>query len=362
MRCKDDELISIVTPVYNAAEFLPRLYGCLRAQSYGNWEWVVVNDGSTDGSGTLLKELAENDGRIRYSECRNSGSAKQPRDKAVALASARYVLCIDADDYVPSGYVQTMYERKCETGANIVYPIMRSIAGDRIVNELPAAEFDRRKVYRGRNLVRETLDGWRIGCVGGLYDKTVWTNTGHTGSGTEVWMNSDEVDERLYLTNAGKVAFADTYYYYVTNDFSITRIFSPKLFQRLKTDRILNAFIKDEFGRESEEYARAGRQMFRTWRDCMTLYVIHRHRLGPSHKAIYGDLRENFNMTDVSLLSAKERLKYLNLFCFSLTFLLFRIRYSPARLSHYIKSRLANRPHPAENSMRSKARYNKKTT
>lgn len=350
MTDEDNELISIVTPVYNAAEFLPRLYGCLRAQSYGRWEWVVVNDGSTDGSGAMLRRWADADGRIIYRECPNSGSAKQPRDMAVALASSRMVLCIDADDYVADDYVRTMYERKTATGADIVYPVMRSIAGGTVLCELPAAGIDRRRVCDGRSLVRETLDGWRIGCVGGLYDKALWTALSHSGDGTAVWMNSDELDERLFLVRAGRVAFADTYYYYVANDLSITQRFSPKQFQRLRTDSALKAFVCDEFGAQSHEYALAARQMFRTWRHCMALYAIHRRSLGPSREAISARLRESLADIDVSVLTACERLQFLNLHCFGLLSLLFRIRYSAVCLFHDTGFMRPSVPRPAAGS------------
>lgn len=107
--CNQGELLFVVTPVYNAMKYLPVLYDCLCAQSYDNWEWVVVNDGSTDESGVILKEWAANDERIRYYESNNSGYAKQPRDMAVYYSSARYIICIDADDYVDADYLQKMY-------------------------------------------------------------------------------------------------------------------------------------------------------------------------------------------------------------------------------------------------------------
>ena len=59
-------LISVVTPVYNGESFVQSAYDCLCRQTYQNWEWVLVNDGSTDSTSQRLKELTEKDSRIRF--------------------------------------------------------------------------------------------------------------------------------------------------------------------------------------------------------------------------------------------------------------------------------------------------------
>lgn len=327
--CESQELLSVVTPVYNAIEYLPVLYGCLRAQSYGNWKWIVVNDGSTDGSGKMLKDWAARDDRIIYYETRNSGSAKQPRDMGVYKSPSRLVMCIDADDYVAPDYMQKMLERMADTGADIVYSVMRFIDNEgKCRLELPVSGFDRTKVYVGRELVRETIPDWRISGIG-LYDKTVWNNLSYPEKKVPVWMNSDEVDERLCLVAAKTVAFADAVYYYISHGESITKRFSPKLFHRLKTDRVLLDFIKKEFGKESIEYTLINRQMSYTWRSSMALYVRNFHRLYAERDMIYRDLSENFRLTDTACLSVADRIKFLNLWSFRLVFFLFCLKYSP---------------------------------
>lgn len=74
------DLISVVTPVFNGEYFLRNAYLCLRAQTMTDWEWVVVNDGSTDKTADIMRELAASDKRIKYFEQKNSGAAKLPRD------------------------------------------------------------------------------------------------------------------------------------------------------------------------------------------------------------------------------------------------------------------------------------------
>ena len=69
-------LISVVTPVYRGEAFVQSAYDCLCRQTYQNWEWVVVDDGSDDGTYEKLEALAMNDPRIRCFQQKNSGSAK----------------------------------------------------------------------------------------------------------------------------------------------------------------------------------------------------------------------------------------------------------------------------------------------
>lgn len=329
----DDRLLSVVTPVYNAVARLPVLYACLRAQTHVEWEWVVVDDASTDGSGDLIRRWAEADSRIRLYACPASGSAKYPRDMAVCKARSRWVVCIDADDRVDDRYLEKLRQRMLDAGADIVYPVMRFVNEQGVcTEELPVPDFDRSGVYSGRSLVAETILEWRIGCNGGLYDKAVWTNLSYPVPTSPVWMNSDEVDERIYLSGNVRVAFADAVYYYVNHDDSITRRFSPKLFHRLKTDRVLLDFVAREFGTSGREYRNTQLQMFYTWRSCMARFVRHFRDLYVWRDDIYADLRENFHHIDPACLSAAERRQFLGMRSFRLLYLLFCAKYAPTTL------------------------------
>ena len=209
-------LISVVTPVYNGENFVQSAYDCLCRQTYPDWEWVVVDDGSTDGTAKCLEPLASGDERIRFFQQKNSGTAKQPRDHAVYEAKGGFVLPLDIDDQLSDDYLERMAERQQQTDADIIYPQMLFVDLDsgKTTQTLPAEGFDTDKVYEARELVKETVPEWRIGCNGGLYRKSAWINMSYPEKKEPIWMNSDEVDERLYLIHAGKAAFAKARYYY----------------------------------------------------------------------------------------------------------------------------------------------------
>ncbi|MCR5618495.1 MAG: glycosyltransferase [Lachnospiraceae bacterium] len=94
-----NKLISIIIPVYNAAEYLERSVGSVRNQTYQNLEIITVDDGSKDDSLNLLNSFALEDSRIRVISKENGGSSSA-RNAGLKAASGEYVGFIDADDYI----------------------------------------------------------------------------------------------------------------------------------------------------------------------------------------------------------------------------------------------------------------------
>lgn len=92
-----DNLISIVIPVYNAEKFIEETVSSVLEQTYTEWELLLVNDGSTDDSGAIIDKLAEDDLRIRVIHLENGGAAKA-RNTGTKHARGRYLAFLDADD------------------------------------------------------------------------------------------------------------------------------------------------------------------------------------------------------------------------------------------------------------------------
>lgn len=92
-----DNLISIVIPVYNAEKFIEETVSSVINQTYTEWELLLVNDGSTDGSGDIIDRLAESDSRIKVFHIVNGGAAKA-RNAGTKHAKGRYLAFLDADD------------------------------------------------------------------------------------------------------------------------------------------------------------------------------------------------------------------------------------------------------------------------
>lgn len=327
-------LLSVVTPVYNGERFVQQAYDCLCRQTHKNWEWVVVDDGSTDRTPALLHTLEEQDSRIRFFQQPNSGSAKHPRDHAVYDSKGEYIIPLDIDDLLCDDYLELMLDRQQETDADIVYPQMHivDLATGRTTMTLPKKGFDTTKVYAARDLVRETAPEWNIGCNGGIYRRHAWINMSWPEKKEPVWMNSDEVDERLYLIHARKAAFSQAVYYYQNHEQSITTHLSPKMFHTQKTSLQLLDIMEHEFGRDSEEYRRMNRRAFCDWRWKMSLYVKHHDQLVNADAEIHQNLAACFRRLDIGVLTLAERIQFMNLVSFPLVLALMCLKYNPRLL------------------------------
>ena len=90
--------VSIVVPVYNAASYIRETVEMVKAQTYSDWELILVNDCSTDNSLEILDELSDADSRIKvYSNEKNSGAA-MTRNNGVSKVNGRFLAFLDADD------------------------------------------------------------------------------------------------------------------------------------------------------------------------------------------------------------------------------------------------------------------------
>ena len=91
IRETEENLVSIITPVYNATRFIKDTAKSVFNQSYSNWEWILVDDCSKDNSWLILSELAKNDNRVKiYSNKINLKSGKT-RNLAIKKAKGRFV-------------------------------------------------------------------------------------------------------------------------------------------------------------------------------------------------------------------------------------------------------------------------------
>ncbi len=94
------DVVSIIVPVYNAGKYIEETVQSVKAQDCDNWELLLVDDGSTDGSGEIITRLAKEDatGRIKVLFPKEHGTAARARNYGLAHATGRYIAFLDADD------------------------------------------------------------------------------------------------------------------------------------------------------------------------------------------------------------------------------------------------------------------------
>ena len=208
-------------PALNAEKYIKRAIQSVISQTFEGWELIIVDDGSTDSTAKIITEYSKKYNSIFYYRIDNTGSAKIPRDCAIYHAKNRYVLFLDSDDYLEQNYLQKVWKRHIETNADVVLGKMCVLDSKSmtIANILPSSDYDCQNIYDGKDLVKDTLNTWKIGFNGALIDKAYLEyRLSYPKQKCDVWMNSDEVDSRYVLLQNPKVGFADAiYYYWLTN-------------------------------------------------------------------------------------------------------------------------------------------------
>ena len=110
---------SIMTPVYKVERYLPECIESVLGQTYGNFEFILVDDGSPDHSGEICDEYAKKDSRIRVFHKPNGG-LMHTRRYALERAQGDYYVFLDSDDYLSLNTLETLSRYISETGADCV--------------------------------------------------------------------------------------------------------------------------------------------------------------------------------------------------------------------------------------------------
>ena len=94
----DRYVVSVITAAYNSADYINDAYDSLRSQTMENWEWVVVDDASTDDTLDILTGISQKDSRVRvFSNTRNAGAARS-RNWALQETRGQFLAFLDSDD------------------------------------------------------------------------------------------------------------------------------------------------------------------------------------------------------------------------------------------------------------------------
>jgi len=131
-------LVSVVVPTYNYGRFIGETLASLRAQTYENWECVVVDDGSTDDTEDVVARASAEDTRVRYVRQRNQRQAVA-KNTGLAEARGRYVQFLDADDLIePRKFERQVEFLESNPRADIVYGSVRYFHTERPAERLHA--------------------------------------------------------------------------------------------------------------------------------------------------------------------------------------------------------------------------------
>lgn len=144
-----NELISIIVPVYNTKKYLKRCIRTILEQTYSNLEVILVDDGSSDGSGKICDEFAKKDNRVVVVHKENEGQGVA-RNIALDIARGDLIGFVDSDDYILPDMYMSLYSAMKQYNADIS---MCAVTNDHIIKKTAMHTLPNPKTYNTEELL-----------------------------------------------------------------------------------------------------------------------------------------------------------------------------------------------------------------
>ena len=156
-------LLSIIVPVYDVERYLPKCIDSILAQTFTDFELILVEDGSPDNCPALCDAAAEKDARVRVIHQKNGGLSAA-RNAGLDVARGEYIGFVDSDDFVLPQYLEWLYDALCSCGTRMSMCRYRGIQENQslwTVTECPAPQ---RITAENYSWMREWSGGhcWRM--------------------------------------------------------------------------------------------------------------------------------------------------------------------------------------------------------
>lgn len=218
-------MISVITPVYNSNKFLRQSISSILNQSYSDFELILIDDGSIDGSSEICDEYAYKDSRIKVFHQKNQGQAVA-RNRALDIARGKYIAFVDSDDFIHPRMFELMKAYIEQNDADIaVCNLVRGSELDYKWNQVPFSS----KAYYGKEFLRNSVLN-KEGKHWVLCDKIFKLSCFENVRLPEGRIYEDNATVYKILYNAEKVAVTDNtlYYYYTNEDSTVNQSFKLK--------------------------------------------------------------------------------------------------------------------------------------
>lgn len=114
-------LVSIITPTYNSAKFIAETIQSVQNQTYSNWEMIIVDDGSSDETKSVVKQIQETEPRIHFIEQIQNVGPAITRNMGIKNAKGKYLTFLDADDIWFADFIENSIKTIQNTGISFVF-------------------------------------------------------------------------------------------------------------------------------------------------------------------------------------------------------------------------------------------------
>lgn len=256
--------VSIIVPVYNAEKTIERCVNSILNQTYKDFELLLLDDGSTDGSGMICDDYAKRDGRVRVCHKENSG-VSDTRNQGIDMAEGEYLQFVDSDDWIIPEATGFFFRAAAEHGCDMVIGDFYRVIGERVAQK-GTIEKDgilERKDYAAR-MMRKPADFYYGVLWNKFYRSSIIREHQIKMDRTVSWCEDFLFNmEYVRHINTIYVLKVPMYYYVKTRDSLVSQGFSVKKTIRMKrmVFAFYNHFYKDVLG--EEDYERRRGQVYR---------------------------------------------------------------------------------------------------
>ena len=217
---EEQDLISVIIPVYNVELYLDKCLASVMAQSYRNLQIILVDDGSTDRSGQICDKYEGIDSRIIVIHQENRG-VSSARNVALELAAGTYIVFVDSDDFLPEhsiemrikniGFADMLVGNICNISVEGHLQKKKMLLDDRNISSNELLWY----------LFNENICGYQGFLVDKLFRLSI-INKNQIRFDEHIKMNEDRIFIMKYLLCSGKVQFvSDNLYYYRQREDSV---------------------------------------------------------------------------------------------------------------------------------------------
>ncbi len=282
--------ISIIIPVYNVEPYIRRCLDSIKSQTFENFEVIIVDDSSPDGSIKIAEEFVKSDPRFTVIT-RENGGVSAARNTGLQHAIGKYIAFIDGDDFVASTYLERLYDA-CEiNNADIACCAFTYYFHRNGFKKKQMFIVKDRVMERDEAVARIISDhGFHSYPWGKLYKRSIFIDNGIEFP-TMYFEDVATIHKIFFYANRLSVT-GDCLYYYVKHPGSILSTMNVNKIN----DLLLSVMIISNFLRENGEYEKFEKpllRILRKFRMVNTYSIIRQHVLELSFKGMAENLRAN---------------------------------------------------------------------
>ena len=240
---RENDLISVILPIYNVEPYLERAVDSIIKQTYRNIEIILVDDGSPDNCGNICDAYAKQDKRIIVIHKENGGLS-DARNVGIKKASGKYITLVDSDDYVDDDYVEFLYSLIKNSGADMSICSHTVLYDNGTILTKATHELcvlDKKKVLE-RILYDDGID---LSAWAKMYDAKLFENVQYP----KRRLFEDAATTYLLVDQCRKIAFGSEskYYYMIRSNSITTNNFSSKKLELITSTQEMTEYIKNKY-------------------------------------------------------------------------------------------------------------------